>query len=93
MLKDNLDDLDENGHVGDWCFLNNDSLIAIRFREDRFTGTTIIPIADYTMVGKPHWEWNGDRESPTIEPSILVHKSFYADEWHGYLTNGKLITI
>lgn len=35
----------------------------------------------------PLWTWDGNQENPTITPSINV-----IGRWHGYLTNGKLIT-
>lgn len=31
------------------------------------------------------WSWNGDREKPTVTPSIL-HMA--GCRWHGYLTDG-----
>lgn len=92
MLRENIDDLDTNGQKGDWCFLNNNELIAIRFGEDMFTGLTIIPVSENTMQGKPHWQWNGNKDAPTLSPSILVHPNpGWSDGWHGYLRDGKLI--
>jgi hypothetical protein len=38
----------------------------------------------------PSWEWNGSRESPTLEPSILKTSGC---RWHGYLTNGVWRTV
>lgn len=32
----------------------------------------------------PSWEWNGDRERPTFQPSINCQ-----DCWHGFITNGE----
>lgn len=93
MLKQTLNDLEENGHKGDWCFLNDDTQIALRFGEEIFTGMCILPIATHEMEGKPHWQWNGNREKPTLTPSIMVHASFYQPEWHGFLTDGELITV
>ncbi len=92
-LRKDLDDLDEHGQKGDWCFLNNDELIAIRFGDDCFTGTTVLPIADNAMPGKPHWQWDGNKEAPTLSPSILVHASHYSAGWHGFLRAGKLETV
>ena len=93
-LLRNLDDLDTNGKKGDWCFLNKDELIAIRYGEDAFQGTTIIPISENVMAGEPHWQWNGNKECPTLTPSILVHAVPNWDNgWHGFLTDGKLITV
>jgi len=33
------------------------------------------------------WGWDGDEELPTLTPSIHA-----TGEWHGYLTDGKLIS-
>ena len=94
MFLSNLDDLDTNGHKGDWCFLRDDTFIAIRYGEDAFKDLVIIPVAEKIMQGKPHWQWDGNKESPTISPSILVHAvEGWTDGWHGYLRNGKLETV
>jgi hypothetical protein len=118
MLRKDLDDLDTNGQVGDWCFLNerpepdkNDHLppllIAIRYGEIAMQDTCIIPIARQWLEetepiensvyhqadGKPAWEWDGNREAPTLSPSILVHGGKgQPDQWHGWLRAGKLVT-
>lgn len=40
---------------------------------------------------EPHsWKWDGDKESPTLEPSILVKGEC---GWHGFLTSGQWITV
>ena len=92
MLRKNLDDLDTNGQKGDWCFLNNDELIAIRYGESVLAGTTIIPVSENVMPGKPHWQWDGNKEAPTLSPSILVHAAIgFTDGWHGFMREGKLI--
>lgn len=92
MLKLNLDDLTDTGIKGDWAFLNDDTLIAIKYGPDSFKDMIIIPIADQVLPGKPHWAWNGNREAPTLTPSILVHAyEGWSTGWHGYLTDGKLI--
>jgi hypothetical protein len=91
MLRNNLDDLDANGSRGDWCFLNGDKLIAVRYGDSAFQGTVILPIAADIMDGKPHWKWDGNREAPTLSPSILVHGNpGWSAEWHGFLENGVL---
>lgn len=88
MLRLDLDDLDTNGDVGDWAFLDNDKQIAIRYGSTAFAGTVVIPIF------APHgWLWNGNRTAPTIEPSILVRPvDGWTDGWHGWLRDGKLVT-
>lgn len=33
----------------------------------------------------PSWDWNGNREAPTLRPSVL---QVGGCEWHGWLTDG-----
>jgi hypothetical protein len=88
MLKKDLDDLNTNGEVGDWAFLDNDKQIAFRYGHEAFTGTVVIPI-----FGPHGWIWNGNRREPTIEPSILVRPyEGWTEGWHGWLRDGKLVT-
>jgi len=91
MKRNGQDDLDK----GDWCFLNNDTLISIRWGDDPFKDIVVLPIhKDATENGQPQWKWNGNKELPTLTPSILVHAyPGWTDGWHGYLTDGKLITV
>lgn len=95
LLKD-LDEFDRIGKMGDWCFVTGETQIAIRLGEDKFINTCIIPIlkegTTREIIGT-HWNWNGNRESPTLTPSIL-HWGNGRDNpstWHGYMTDGKLI--
>jgi hypothetical protein len=38
--------------------------------------------------GGPHvWGWNGNFDCPTMTPSI-----HWIEHWHGYLTNGRLVS-
>lgn len=88
MLRKNLDDLETNGQKGDWAFINNDQNIALRYSESVFRGMVILPI-----VGPNAWQWNGSKEAPTLTPSILVESvPNWNDGWHGFLTDGKLVT-
>ena len=88
LLK-NLDDLDENGTIGDWCFMKNDTHIAVRYGKTPFKGTVILPINS-----EHGWNWNGNKELPTLTPSILVKEvPNWNAGWHGFLTDGKLITV
>jgi hypothetical protein len=94
----NLSDLEENGQLGDWCFLENDDL-HLFLRYPRTDGEPYpegwihrgeivhLPISHESNVPK-HWQWNGSLDSPTLTPSINV-----IGKWHGYLTDGKLITV
>jgi hypothetical protein len=90
-LRDNLDDLDKNGKIGDWCFLDGHQRIGIRYGEDSFAGKVVIPIS---KKGQDpfHWGWNGDENKPTIYPSILIHPyPGWNKGWHGWLRDGELV--
>lgn len=41
-------------------------------------------IAGVSIAGPRCWEWDGNREKPTITPSILID----GGHWHGFLTDG-----
>jgi len=71
LLKD-LDELDTKGKKGDWCFINNDTYIALIWGDDSFSDMVILPIQP--TQGKLHWQWNGDKDKPTLSPSILTWK-------------------
>lgn len=92
MLKKDLDDLEKNGQKGDWCFLNNDHQIALRYGEHVFTGMVILPISETKDTDTRHWSWNGNKEAPTLSPSIFIHPyPDWNDGWHGWLRDGKLV--
>ena len=44
-------------------------------------------LAIYTEGQQPHgWKWNGDREQPTLTPSIQMVEG--TCRWHGFLQDG-----
>jgi hypothetical protein len=38
--------------------------------------------------GKAHWGWDGNRESPTLTPSIDCGGC-----WHGFIENGRCVSV
>lgn len=38
--------------------------------------------------GRPQWDWDGDRSSPTFSPSVNCEK---ACGWHGYIRGGRCV--
>lgn len=97
MLRKDLNDLEVNGKKGDWCFCEDaksgqeDAYICLMWGDDPFKNLCILPIKQTSY--KTFWNWNGSKEAPTLTPSILVHPApGWQDGWHGYLTDGKLIT-
>ena len=39
-----------------------------------------------TSTTSPRWDWNGDRERPSLTPSVQFVGGC---RWHGYLTDGE----
>lgn len=42
---------------------------------------------------RPTWDWDGNRDRPTLTPSILIYQmdetgKIIGEHWHGYLTAG-----
>jgi len=48
----------------------------------------ILPIVKDRKIDKA-WQWDGNIEKPTFQPSILHHTT---PPWHGFVTNGELVT-
>lgn len=92
MRRKTLKDFDENGQKGDWCFHCKDTHIFIQFGDNPFTDAVSIPVT--IDCGNPKaWKWNGDKNKPTLTPSILVHPiEGWSKGWHGYLTDGVLVS-
>lgn len=94
LLKD-FDDFEANAQIGDWAFLNDDAYIAVRLHDGEF-GICILPIAknSETPSKQKPWDWNGNKDAPTLSPSIL-HWGNGREQpatWHGFLRDGKLET-
>lgn len=49
-----------------------------------YAGLHMLPV-NAENIDKPSWNWNGDLESPTLEPSILSHGY---SRCHSYLRDG-----
>lgn len=88
-----------NGQMGDWAFADGagpDYLyLIIRLPNGSEMGDeAALPIFRHGQVPSdaqhPYWLWDGSREAPTLEPSILNRGS--GQEWHGYLRTGQLVT-
>jgi hypothetical protein len=88
-MKEDLPEL----KIGEWQFANNYTAIWIHVPNDHLPsdrwlpGLVRIPISETGRDITPVWKWDGNKEAPTLTPSIDVH-----GVWHGFLTNGKLIT-
>jgi len=102
MLKENSILRDLKGEIGDWSFFNDDKDMFLCFptkgaeyEEDGKIYKPGIPDVVHLQIHKSgeidsrgiSWVWNGDKELPTLIPSINV-----VGQWHGFLRDGKLIT-
>lgn len=45
----------------------------------------MVPLSPQRNSNGATWEWNGDREKPTLSPSINCH-----DCWHGFIREGEI---
>lgn len=80
------------GQIGDWAFELDEQHIWIRLPNGSDQGDLVrLPIERSADSPRPHpwWLWNGDREAPTLTPSILNRGA--GDEWHGWMTAGVLV--
>jgi hypothetical protein len=44
---------------------------------------TPIYFTGHECAGEPHWNWDGNRDAPTLSPSLHA-----VGHWHGYLRGG-----
>lgn len=87
-LLSNLDEFDKKGQVGDWCFTTDERYLVVKLHEGNDGVAAIRIKEDPEIPNGAVWQWDGNREAPTLTPSILHHSN---PEWHGYLREGQLI--
>jgi hypothetical protein len=73
---------------GEWEFANDYTAIWIHVPavDDNLFGLVRIPISPTGSSVPPVWQWDGNKEAPTLSPSINV-----VNIWHGWLRAGKLV--
>lgn len=78
-----VDDIDEGGQPGSFEFYRT---------QDRETAGMIYVCPcgcgaqgalSFRPAPSPSWEWNGNRDQPTLSPSV-----HHVGHWHGWLQNG-----
>lgn len=100
---------DIQGHrVADWESLKDkgDFVVIDPGHPDFHTSVTIIGFICPNCGKKKYvplkpsdpegWEWNGDRDHPTITPSIFFFNMHYPEakcRWHGFITAGNFKTV
>ena len=40
------------------------------------------------VAGPNAWQWNGSRDKPTVNPSVLLYDQDQSPHWHGWLRDG-----
>ena len=52
---------------------------------------TVLITTDRAKQDRIYWWWNGDRDKPTLQPSLhIVVPGTLPHRWHGYLVDGVL---
>ena len=89
------DGFDGINNLGDFCISEDGARIQLAIPSTRpflqkEKGWTYIDLRIYAAgTPKPEpvaWEWDGNREKPTLSPSIWTH-----GHWHGWVRNGEMI--
>lgn len=98
MLRESEEALFKEGQCGDWAFktVADTTYILMRLPEvgsGPRGSVTSLPVCRSPKV-ENKWLWDGNRERPTLTPSILIfmpRPDGGRDElWHGYMTAGVL---
>lgn len=81
----------ENCDDGDWAFDVRGLTIFIVLPGRHLAGLPLRSDSDYARRDGtgPIWSWDGNREAPTITPSILN----LSTGWHGFMRAGKLESV
>lgn len=74
---------------GNWAFSESDNVILIVLPDGKLAGLPLSADASNRLHDGTHWNWDGNREAPTITPSILD----VVTGWHGYLRAGQLESV
>lgn len=67
----------------------------LRYQCPRGNGECSVPLAPQTTSKGHTWHWDGNREAPTLTPSInclaedlQTHEKYAGCGWHGFLQQG-----
>ncbi len=81
---------DEPNKPGEYCFVyHNNKPCGIDYCcPCGGCGNSYLPFSGTELSTEPSWQFDGDMESPTLQPSILRTTPC---KWHGYLTKGNFV--
>ena len=94
-LRETLADLDDNGQLGDWCFFSakdkpDRNYIMIRCPDGNANSRGSVTAWRLRAVPDPNdddWQWDGNRDAPTLTPSL-----HWVGVWHGWMRAGELVS-
>jgi len=78
---------------GDWQFVDSSNVDDAWIYIVIPNGTPEGSLAQLPLVPSTtdSWQWDGNKEAPTLTPSILHHEHVgNPQSWHGYMTKGEL---
>jgi len=93
MRLKTVHDVLQSNNPGDWAFHTDDKYIIVSYPvKSSYPGEPDgVDVVNLPIKPEPNgWTWDGNKDAPTLTPSILVKSN---GTWHGYLTAGKLITL
>ena len=76
---------DDLHNPGDFMFTHNQAGEICGMIEQCPCGCGAVGALDFGQKRSPRWNWNGDKDKPTLTPSI---RRTAGCMWHGYLTDG-----
>jgi len=82
----NMDEAHQVG-LGAFCFDSREwHLLAMM--PDKNGTPTLCSFNIGDAKADPYWYWNGDRDKPTLSPSL-----HWPGHWHGWLRNGRFESV
>lgn len=86
LAKDDFDDINA---LGDFHINERGDTFHAAIPSKTGKGWTFISLRiarNEKPAESPSWEWDGNREKPTLTPSIHTH-----GHWHGWVRNGEMV--
>jgi len=85
----------ELSEAGDFCYYETSGVMPARDDQIagmiiRCPGCNVESAVSFHPEDRVHWEWDGDREKPTLSPSL---NSVGCCGWHGWLREGQWVSV
>lgn len=76
-----------HGNEGDWYFSEGENPDHL-FIYIPGSGVVAWPLKPEKAVNGHWWRWDGNRDAPTLTPSLHL-----IGQWHGWMRNGELVSV